>query len=403
MLRYECKKIFSRSKNRIAVLVMAAVLAVTSILTINRVEYVDENGQNSTGITAAAKLRTTKNEWAGYLTEEVLQKALTENNRINQSAEAQSEDITEQDKAYAKKQGFVDIIDVISNAFSEYRNYDYFAANHVSVEDAGAVYERRIDVLKDWLDSGEETYTQGEKDFLIHQYETLGTPFYYEYADGWKALLQNISTVLLILALIIGFLIAGIFSDEFLTRADAIFFSSKLGRGRAILSKIAAGLLTATVFYFVFTLLYTCIVLAVLGADGAGCPIQLDMWRSSYNITYFQAYLFIVTGGYIAVLLSSVLAMLVSALSHSTTVAVMVPFILLCAFPFLSRIITLPGLCSLFPDQLLQIYVDLRESSLFDLAGRVVTAPMVMIPVYTVISLLFLPVLYHAYKRTEAR
>ena len=403
MLRYECKKIFSRSKNRIAVLVMAAVLAVTSILTINRVEYVDENGQSATGITAAAKLRTTKNEWAGYLTEEVLQKALTENNRINQSAEAQSEDITEQDKAYAKKQGFVDIIDVISNAFSEYRNYDYFAANHVSVEDAGTVYERRIDVLKDWLDSGEEIYTQGEKDFLIHQYETLDTPFYYEYADGWKALLQNISTVLLILALIIGFLIAGIFSDEFQTRADAIFFSSKLGRGRAILSKIAAGLLTATVFYFVFTLLYTCIVLAVLGADGAGCPIQLDMWRSSYNITYFQAYLFIVTGGYIAVLLSSVLAMLVSALSHSTTVAVMVPFILLCAFPFLSRIITLPGLCSLFPDQLLQIYVDLRESSLFDLAGRVVTAPMVMIPVYTVISLLLLPVLYHAYKRTEAR
>ena len=403
MLRYECKKIFSRSKNRIAVLVMAAVLAVTSILTINRVEYVDENGQSATGITAAAKLRAAKNEWAGYLTEEVLQKALTENNRINQSEQAQSEDIGEQNKAYAKKQGFADIVDVISSAFSEYRNYDYFAANHVSVEDAGTVYERRIDVLKDWLDSGEETYTQGEKDFLIHQYETLDTPFYYEYADGWEALLQNISTVLLILALIIGFLIAGIFSDEFQTRADAIFFSSKLGRGRAILSKIAAGLLTATVFYFVFTLLYTCIVLAVLGADGAGCPIQLDMWRSSYNMTYFQAYLFIVIGGYIAVLLSSVLAMLVSALSHSTTVAVMVPFILLCAFPFLSRIITLPGLCSLFPDQLLQIYVDLRESSLFDLAGRVVTAPMVMIPVYTVISLLLLPVLYHAYKRTEAR
>ena len=403
MLRYECKKIFSRSKNRIAVLVMAAVLAVTSILTINRVEYVDENGQSATGITAAAKLRAAKNEWAGYLTEEVLQKALTENNRINQSEQAQSEDIGEQNKAYAKKQGFADIVDVISSAFSGYRDYDYFAANHVPVEDAGAVYERRIDVLKDWLDSGEEIYTQGEKDFLIHQYETLDTPFYYEYADGWEALLQNISTVLLILALIIGFLIAGIFSDEFQTRADAIFFSSKLGRGRAILSKIAAGLLTATVFYFVFTLLYTCIVLAVLGADGAGCPIQLDMWRSSYNITYFQAYLFIVTGGYIAVLLSSVLAMLVSALSHSTTIAVMVPFILLCAFPFLSRIITLPGLCSLFPDQLLQIYVDLRESSLFDLAGRVVTAPMVMIPVYTVISLLLLPVLYHAYKRTEAR
>ena len=44
MLRYEIKKVFSKSKNRIAVIVLFVILAITSILTINRVEYVDENG-----------------------------------------------------------------------------------------------------------------------------------------------------------------------------------------------------------------------------------------------------------------------------------------------------------------------------------------------------------------------
>ncbi len=48
-----------------------------------------------------------------------------------------------------------------------------------------------------------------------------------------------------------------------------------------------------------FVFLYTFIVLFVLGADGASCPIQLDLWRSVYNITFLQAYLFIVVGGYI--------------------------------------------------------------------------------------------------------
>ena len=50
MLRYEIKKVFSKSKNRIAVIVLFVILAITSILTINRVEYVDENGNSYVGI-----------------------------------------------------------------------------------------------------------------------------------------------------------------------------------------------------------------------------------------------------------------------------------------------------------------------------------------------------------------
>ena len=62
MLRYEIKKVFSKSKNRIAVIVLFVILAITSILTINRVEYVDENGNSSVGISAARDLREAKNQ-----------------------------------------------------------------------------------------------------------------------------------------------------------------------------------------------------------------------------------------------------------------------------------------------------------------------------------------------------
>ena len=57
---------FSKSKNRIAVIVLFVILVITSILTINRVEFVDENGNSSVGISAARNLRETKNQWAGY-------------------------------------------------------------------------------------------------------------------------------------------------------------------------------------------------------------------------------------------------------------------------------------------------------------------------------------------------
>ncbi len=401
MFRFEIKKIFSKPKNKIAVVLLFIVLIITSILTINRVEYVDENGNHSVGILASHHLREARNEWTGYLTEDTLRKVLEENAAINRSKEALSDDFVEQDKAYAKKQGIAGIIEVINSAFSGYRDYDYYAINNVSEDEVGTIYERRISTLKNWLDSGGETFTTEEKNFLIQQYENLKTPFYYEYVDGWSALLQNISTFILILALVIGFFVSGIFSDEFQIKADSIFFSSKLGRNKGVLSKIVAGFSIVSAFYILFIFLYTCIVLFVLGADGANCPIQLDLWRSVYNVTFLQAFLLIVLGGYIGTLFASLLAMLVSAITHSTTTAIIVPFIVLCAFPFLSRIMTLPQLCSFFPDQLLEIYIDIKESGFINLGGKVTTIATFIIPLYAIICLVLQPILYNTYKRVE--
>lgn len=403
MIRYEIKKIFSKSMNKIVLLFLIVTLIVVSILTINRVEYVDENGNITTGISAARNLREAKNEWSGYLTEDVFVEVHEENLRINNSDEALSDDVTEQDKAYSKKQGILGIVDVINCAFSDYRDYNYYAIDNVSSEDVKNVYETRIATLEKWLETGEESFTEKQKSFLIQQYKNLETPFYYEYMDGWSALLQNISTFILILALVIGFFVAGIFSDEFQTKADSIFFSSKLGRKKGTLSKIGTGFCIVTGFYCFFILAYTIIVLGVLGVDGASCPVQLEFWRSVYNFTFLQAYLLIVIGGYIGTLFSALLAMLVSALTRSTPTAVIVPFIVLCVFPFLSRIITLPGLCAFFPDQLLQVYVDIKESGLVELGGKVMTIPSVIIPVYAAICLFLQPILYRVYRKAEVK
>lgn len=401
MLRFEIKKVFSKTKNRITIIVLLVILIATSILTINRVEYVDESGNHSTGISAAKNLRQAKNEWSGYLTEDVFQNVLEKNRNINN--EASSDSIEEENRKFAKKQGISTIRDVINYAFSEYRDYNDFAIDNISDDEACTVYERRISTLKEYLDSGEEIFTEKEKSFLIQQYENLDTPFYYEYMDGWSALLQNISTFILILALVIGFFVSGIFSDEFQTKADSIFFSTRLGRSKGVLSKIGAGFTIVSIFYATFVFLYTFIVLLVLGADGANCPIQLDLWRSAYNVTFLQAYLLIAAGGYIGTLFASVLAMLASALTRSTPTAIIVPFIILCAFPFLSRIITLPGLCSFFPDQLLEIYLDIKEAGLVTLRGKVTTIAMVIVPVYSMICLILLPILYKVYKKTEIK
>ena len=401
MLKFEIKKVFSKARNRVALLALFIILVVVSVLTINRVEYVDENGNHSTGIAAAQKLRAEKNQWAGYLTEDVFRSVYRERKAIN--SEMAGDSIEEENKAYHHIQATESIADLINSANSPWREYDYFAVENITEDEAAKVYEKRISGLEEWMNSGEEEFTDAEKEFLTDQYESLDTPFYYEDFDGWNVLLQNLPTFLMILALFVGFFVSGIFSDEFQTKADAVFFSAKLGRSRAIWSKIGAGFLISTAFYVVFVALHTAIVLLVLGAGGGECPVQFLFWRSCYNITIFDAYLLIVAGGYVGTLFASAAAMLISVLTRSTVIAIIVPFVILCFFPFLSRIIPLPQVCAFFPDRLMDIYNEIRDFALVNVGGKITTISRVIVPVYGAAAVVLLPVVYGLFRKAEIK
>ena len=405
MIRFEIKKVFSRTRSKTAALLLVIVLLAVSMLTISRVEYVDESGNHRTGMGAAGKLREEKNVWAGYLTGDVFRSVYQENSRINgEYSSGSAEGSTEaENRMFQEKQGISSIADVINLANSPWREYDYYAIDNITEDEAAKVYEKRISGLEEWFASGEEDFPEAQQAFLLDQYKSLDTPFYYEYFDGWGALLKNISTFMMILALFIGFFVSGIFSDEFQLRADAVFLSAKLGRSRAVLAKIAAGLLMATALFAAFIFAYTFIVLFVLGAGGAGSPIQLELWRDFYNATFLETYLLIVLGGYVGTMFAVSAAMLVSAITRSTVIAIMAPFVVLCVLPFLSRIITLPAICSFFPDRLMDIYNAVQDFSLLEIGGKVMGLPPVLILVYAIAVFALQPVIYGVCRRVEVR
>ncbi len=409
MLLFEVKKVLSKPLNKAALLILAAVLIIGSFLTIRDVKYIDADGNSSTGISAARHLQEEKNQWEGYLTEDVLKSVIQENTAVSTSPEAQSDDIQENNKATAMGQGISDIREMINLAFGEIDNYDYYRINSVSEDEVGSLYEQRIAGLKNYLnrDDVTEAFSEDEKEWLINKYESLDTPLYYEYADGWKALMdsQYLPTLMMITVLIIGFLVSGIFSDEFSWKADSIFFSAKLGRGRAVLAKMGAGFLITTVLYWSVVLLFGLIVLAVLGFGGGGCAVQTGVsnWNSIYNITYFQDYLLSTFGGYIGSLFIVTLAMLVSAKTHSTVFAITIPFILTCIPPFVGRLEAFARIMTLFPDQLLSINKNLEDFSLYHIGGNIFGGVTVIIPLYLILFCLVFPILFIVYRRTQIK
>lgn len=407
MTCFELKKIFSKPASKAALLLLAASVCVAAYFAIGRVEYVDENGEESTGAAAASALREKKNEWAGYVTEDVLRRALYENAKINDSEEYLSKDVAENNKAYSKKQGFSDIREMINCAYGGFQDYSYYRADAVAPEEAGSFYDRRIEGLAEWLYSKEQEdrYSERERQFLLARYEGLKTPLYYEYSDGWISLLEYAPTVIMLIAMFAGFLVAGIFSDEVQLGADSIFFSSKFGRDRAVAAKIRAGFLAITTIYWIAVALYSVAVLSVLGAGGAGCPIQsgFENFKSFYNVTYLQDYALTVFGGYLGNLFILFLAMLVSAKTRSKALAAAVPFIFLFLPSFLSDIPVLSKALGLLPDQLLQICGALRSFNIYQIGTMVAGSVPILFAIYLVLFYILLPVLYRTYRKTEVR
>ena len=95
MLRYEIKKMFGTFGGKLALILYAAIVALscwlsnTGALNVGT-EWVNEKGEHETGISAIHKMQEAQSEWEGYVDQETLTKVIEENARINGTPEGQS-------------------------------------------------------------------------------------------------------------------------------------------------------------------------------------------------------------------------------------------------------------------------------------------------------------------------
>ena len=410
MVKYELKKIVSSTGGKIALALMALLVAVGCWICVSDVEWVNEQGDPETGLAAVSKLRAAQKEWTGVLDEEKLTEIIRENQRICATPEAQSKHYRQNDIAYGWKQGIRPVLNMMNYAYSAgFQEYDWYCNESVTPDRAGEFYGNRTKRMKDWLldktGSAQYLFNENEKQYLIDQYETLETPFYLDYTEGWKQICYYAPFVIMMAALILGYLCAGIFAGEYRWKADAVFFSARHGRDRAVWAKIKAGFVMVTGLYWASVLIYSLVGLGILGFDGWNCPLQIDMWKSFYHLTMGKAWLLTVVGGYIGCLFFALLTMWVSAKTRSTVFASMVPFLLVFLPTFLENLNSdwVSKALGLFPHQLLEIYQALRYFYVYDF-GIAVKGALEIIPVlYLLLSAALVPMMYFRFRKRAAR
>ena len=357
MVKYELKRIFTKRMNRLLLAVAVIIGVVMSVFAVTSSRYVDSSGAGHETPDAVRRLVEDKNQWKGKLTGDVIAQIVADRQKIA----------------------------------GEYQD------DNVQAKDIYSIREQYIEqLIQKYGDTPEK------QEFLRKQYEKADTPFYYEASDSWNTMLLYATTYGIILVVLIGFLAAGIFSDEFSLRADSVFFSCRYGRSRAVRSKILTGLLMATVIYWAGMALLSGISFAVMGVSGFGTTYQIQYPYSIYNISVGQEYLILLLCGYIASLLSASVAMLVSAKTHSANIAVCIPFILFCVSPFIGRALPFGTFFQLTPDQLLNILNSAKYPYIYQIGSVVFRQiPFIML-FYTLVAAVFLPVIYQCFRRCAA-
>lgn len=206
-------------------------------------------------------------------------------------------------------------------------------------------------------------------------------------------------TYSIILAVLMGVLASGIFSEEITLKADAIFFSSKYGRNKAIKTKIIAGLITSTGIYWTGMCLFTVISLALMGTSGSHTLMSMMNSYTIYNVTYGQAFYIMMFAGYIANLLATTVSMLVSAIMGSPNIAICIPFFLFCIMPFAGRLGGGKGIFLLTPDQLNNFQEIMKVNHIYQIGGLVTNQLTMILMIYVVINITLIPLIYFIYKK----
>jgi len=235
--------------------------------------------------------------------------------------------------------------------------------------------------------------------FLLKQYKKINTPFYYESTVPWDTMYLYVCTFSIVLIVVIGFLTAGIFTEEFQNRSASVFFSSRFGRNKAVRNKVISGIIITILVYGGGMGLMSAIFFAVAGTSGADVAYQALFPYAIYSVTCSQMYWIMVLSGFVASLLSAAVAMFVASKAKAISLSVAAPFVLFCVSPLLGRALPYKTFFLLSPGELTNLLNDARDVYIFQIGTVVFRQIPFLIIFYSMIALALIPLVYRNYHK----
>ena len=393
MVRCEFQKLFSNSINRILLLVLLIIAVVFSFFSIWSIKFVDKDGNVHNGLSAPRKLNEAKLKYKGALTSDILSEIIQREKNLNKKYGS----IISNSLYAANEQKYGDIKDMIVSTLCYDKDFDESVINDLEISEARDIYyirEKNINHMIKEYDNQEL-----KKKYLKRQFQKVHKPFEYAPAESWKTMGLYATTYSMILLVVLSFFSAGLFSEEFKLGADSIFFSTKMGRSRGTKIKIITGMLMASIIYWGAMLIMSIISFGVMGVSGASSPIQIEDSYSIYTYSFAQRYMVIILSGYVGVILSVAITMLVSAKTHSQALSMCFPITLFILSPFIGRVLPFRKVFSITPDQLINVYNCIKLPLIYQFGEIVIMQIPMLITIYSIVAIIILPFIYRTFSK----
>ena len=295
-------------------------------------------------------------------------------------------------------QSYDDILSFIIYVITPDSGYDQNVLYRLSDEELENFYSTYEENIQKMVQSYGKSSKQQE--FLKRKYEEIEMPLDYAAKDSWDTMAMYAQTYGIILAVVIGFLAAGIFADEFRTKAEAVFFSTKYGRSKATRNKLLTGIVMTTVVYWTGMGILSIVSFGVMGTSGFLTPYQIDQPYSIYSMTYGEYYFLILLCGYIASLFSAAITMLVTVKMHSANLAICIPFFLYCMMPFIGRAVPeFETFFNIMPSVFMNIIEYAKVPIIFQIGPIVIRQIPFVMSIYGILAIILLPLVYKNFSK----
>lgn len=389
LFRLEHKKIWRRNSVKISV-----ILCFTYFVILGNIlcfqwfsfgtsgDHTSNFGNNFDGYSAIRERQEYALSFGKELTDETLQELV----RDYQSMEGadMEEDIEKTDHRIVNSWLYVLWPELKDTG--EYRSM----ISYVDPEKLTGLYERRQQALETFLENNEQT--GAEREYLLQMNQRVKTPFRYGWTDGWWSLLSaTVAELGIVMALFIAIALSTLFAGEWHDRTGPLLLTTKNGWEKVAVAKILAGLSFTVELFVMLAVGGILSQLFFFGTTGWDMPIQSIKLIAVAPMNMLQGEIY----EYVYTLLGAIgyagVVMLLSAVAKSNAQALLLSLGVVYALPLLGKFLPYRAQIAIDCIPLAGSATDIFRTNTFQVFGKVIWTPWLLISVPVLIGILCMP------------
>ena len=270
--------------------------------------------------------------------------------------------------------------------------------NYVELEKLTGFYERRQNIIEDFLENNGQN--GDEKEYLLQINAKVKEPFRYEWTEGWSNLLGSIVPDMgIVMALFLAIVLSSLFAGEWYNNTSSLLLTTKNGWKKIAFAKIGVGLSFTAEFFAILTAGNLVSQIFFLGTAGWDMPIQTIKLIAIAPMNMLQAEIYEYAFVFLGVIGFAGVVMFISAKTRSNVLALLFSLAVVYGPMMIAEYLPYGVQKALDLIPLVGSGTDIFRTNTFCVLGKYVWSPYLLIAVPILVGVLCLPFAVKSWSR----